>query len=695
MLLSIATRVTAAAAAMLFFLLLLLALSVEVGRQVEAADRQVSALTALLKDQEDIDRAQRALRLAIGEVTRTAEEGTTVPTVRWLALDQGLRRFDTLSSQSHRSLINSDLKGVHKQLGLEQPASRDFVRVAANLVRVARLNPQGVQEVIPEFLAALRTLEGRRTAIRQVLVQEIDVAVQGSMITTRRSTQRLVSGAIAAVLILIALVFWIRRSVIEPMVEIAEGLRHHGLDRSATTSPPFVDRSDEVGDLARGLLNYRLSVSEQQEAQRQIDFLAHHDPLTGLPNRLVFEARLQQELKRSERTGGNVAVFAIDLDDFKAINDRQGHVGGDEALKRVGQLLTKCTRADDLVARIGGDEFAIIQVASAQPTAAQALLGRIFKAADAQTDDLSVRFSIGVAISRGNDDSHELYSHADLALYRAKAEGRNTARFFDLEMETETRLRRRLSRDVELAVHAGQFHVCYQPIASCDTLEVVGYEALLRWEHPELGSVPPSLFISVAEATGTIDSIGHWMVSEALAEAARWRPDLTISLNLSPVQFRQPGLADALYALAAQAGVAFSRVQFEVTENVTLLGHQRDAVLVSLRQLQEWGAKVVMDDFGTGYASLSNLQAFEFDGLKIDGRFIAAMLGHRPSALIVRAAIGLGRSLGVPVVAECVETQEQVDCLRTLGCTQLQGYFIGRPATSEQLKGWSNKAALK
>ncbi|UUL83262.1 putative bifunctional diguanylate cyclase/phosphodiesterase [Sphingomonas qomolangmaensis] len=682
---SIAARVTVAAAAMLAFLLLLLGLSIDVGRQVQAADRQISALTGLLKDQEDTDRAQRALRLAIGEATRSAEDGDAVSAERWGALRAQLQRFRAKSVRSRALLDSAEIGLVREHIEVDLASARDFVSVAAKLLMVAEDRPDAVTTVMPDFLRTLRALEARRTATRDVLVREIDVAVQKSIVSSRRSTLRLVVGAIVALLILIVLVLWIRRSVIKPMVEIAKGLRHPGFDRIATACPPFVDRSDEVGDLARGLLEYRLNVGEQEKARRQIDFLAHHDALTGLPNRLVFESRLRQELRRTGRTADSVAVFAIDLDDFKAINDRLGHAGGDEALRRAGKMLVECARADDLVARIGGDEFAVIQVAADQPAAAQALLARLFKATENQTDNLSVRMSIGVAIARGEQDVEELYNHADVALYRAKADGRNTARFFDEGMEAETRLRRRLSRDLQGAAQAGQFHICYQPIAACDTLEVIGYEALLRWRHPDLGDVAPSVFIPIAESTGSIDNIGRWMAGEALAEAARWRPDLTLALNLSPVQFRQPDLADALYALAGQHGVAIGRVQFEVTENVTLLGHQRDAVLTSLRQLQHWGAKVVMDDFGTGHASLSNLQAFEFDGMKIDGRFIAAMLDHRSSALIVRAAIGLGKSLGVPVVAECVETQAQFEQLCAWGCTQVQGYLFGRPVSADQL----------
>lgn len=473
---------------------------------------------------------------------------------------------------------------------------------------------------------------------------------------------------------------WLRLKVIAPIITIAAMLRAFRSGHPVATDVPGMGRQDEIGDLARGVSEYHQAVEAQRVAQHRVDFLAHHDALTGLPNRLLFENRLSHELARTRRTGDQVAVFAIDMDEFKSINDRCGHAGGDDALRRAAKLLSGCIRATDLVARIGGDEFAIIQVAPAQPAAAETLLSRISQAMAGTDDaDVPIRMSIGVAISAADQDGEELHNSADMALYRAKSDGRNTARFFDIGLQEEVGLRRRLGRDLERAADTGQLHVVFQPIAA-SSMQITGFEALLRWSHPDLGEIAPDTFIPIAEATGQIGRIGMWVAERALSTAATWPADLTLSLNLSPIQFRTPDLARTLLTMAAQHGVDPGRLEFEVTESATLLGQHRHAMLTTLRQLQAAGAAISMDDFGTGHSSLSNLKEFSFDKLKIDRSFVLTMLSHAPSAVIVKATIGLGRSLGMTIVAEGVETETQLDQLRDWGCDQVQGYYIGRPA---------------
>ncbi|RYF11119.1 MAG: EAL domain-containing protein [Oxalobacteraceae bacterium] len=537
---------------------------------------------------------------------------------------------------------------------------------------------------MPQFLEALKNLEAARTEARETFGKTIEAAADLAIRRNRQATFRSISGSFAIILLLLALALWLRLRIIAPIVCISELLRvfrSEGLRRDV----PGLARQDEIGDLARGVSEYHDAVEVRRATQRKVDFLAHHDTLTGLANRLLFENRLAHELNRARRSGDKVAVFAIDMDDFKSINDRLGHAGGDDALRRAAKLLSRCARATDLVARIGGDEFAIIQAAGNQPAAAEALLSRITSAiSDTADAEVPIRMSLGVAISDGEQDGEDLHNSADLALYRAKADGRNTSRFFDTDLQEEVGLRRRLSRDLERAIAANQLHLVYQPITTI-TKDVRGFEALLRWSHPELGEIPPDTFILLAERTGQIGRIGMWAAEHAIAAAAAWPTHLTLSLNLSPLQFRNPDLAEALLAVADLHGVASSRLEFEVTESATLLGQHRHAVLTILRRLQASGALISLDDFGTGHSSLSNLKEFSFDKLKIDRSFVATMLSHPPSATIVKATIGLGRSLGMTIVAEGVETDLQLSQLRDWGCDQVQGFGIGRPAREAEL----------
>ncbi len=677
---SIASRVSAACTALLALSLVVVLLGLDAGGHLQAANRRIDHLTHLLRAQDMEDEAQRRLRTAVGDVTRAAEQHTIIADERWQAIDAQLRGFAARASAPHARDLADAPREVDAALAETRAAARAFVPVGRRLLRSAQSDPAAIKPAMPGFLDALKRLEAARTAARSVLGGAIEQAIDANIVLTRQNAIRLPAAALGAVLLLFVGAVWLRLRVIAPIVAIAARLRDFDGEQTDAGDVPGLRRSDELGDLARGLSEYRQVVEERRIAQRRIDFLAHHDALTGLPNRLLFESRLAHELARSRRTGDQVAVLAIDMDGFKAINDRHGHVGGDAALRRAARLLSDCSRADDLVARLGGDEFAIIQAASGQPQAAEALLARIAAALAEDGDaEVPIRMSIGVAVSAWDQDIDDLYTAADVALYRAKSDGGNTARFYDTGLQDEIRLKRRLGRDLEGAIDGDQLSVVFQPIATT-ALQVMGYEALLRWHHPELGEIAPSQFIPIAESNGLIGRIGQWMADRALAAAAGWPPETALSLNLSPLQFRDPTLADDLLARAARHGVAAARLEFEVTESATLLDHHREAVLTTLRQLQDAGARVAMDDFGTGHASLSNLKDFRFDTLKIDRSFVAVMLVDPSSASIIRATIGLGRSLGAVIVAEGVEHERQLDQLRAWGCDQVQGYLIGRPA---------------
>lgn len=677
--LSISTKVTLACAAVLLPSLLLLASWLHIGAEVGSAAGHIGHLTELLRGQDRQDAAQRALRLSIGDATRMAERHGTVPEAQWRLLSAELRTFRQLSNVTIADPDRALPAELRIALAQTRLATMAFVPIGQELVDTARHDPDGIKPAMPRFLDALKRLESERTRTRDVLGRAIGDAADDAISLNHRGTFRALLSAGAVILALLVMALWLHLRVIDPITAIAGILRAFRADRPVGQSVPCLDRRDEVGDLARGVSEYHKAMEAQRSAQRRVDFLAHHDALTGLPNRLLFENRLTHELIRARRTGEKVTLFAIDLDEFKSINDRCGHAGGDDALRRAAKLLSGCVRASDLVARIGGDEFAIIQVAQSQPAAAEALLRRIARASEAtMTADVPIQMSIGVAISSPDQGGDDLHNLADMALYRAKSDGRNTARFFDTGLLEEVSLRSRLGRDLERAIDANQLYLAYQPIATPEG-DIAGFEALLRWTHIDLGDIRPDIFIPIAEATGQIGRIGQWVADTAMAAAAQWPETMRLALNLSPLQFRDAELAGSLLDLAAKHGIATRRLEFEVTESATLLDQHRHAVHTTLRRLQAAGAIIAMDDFGTGHSSLSNLKEFTFDKLKIDRSFVATMLSDAASAVIVKATIGLGKSLGMSIVAEGVETAEQLAQLREWGCDQLQGYHIGRP----------------
>lgn len=421
-------------------------------------------------------------------------------------------------------------------------------------------------------------------------------------------------------------------------------------------------------------------LTERQAAQRRIEYLARHDGLTDLPNRTLFEDRLDHALAGARRSGESVAVLALDLDRFKAVNDLFGHAEGDRVLKDVAAMLKRCVRESDTVARIGGDEFVILQMGGARHQGARVLVERILDAFRVEMnparDPTAVGVSIGVALYPDDAaDSSALRQAADVALYRAKEAGRGNAAFYDLDMDRETRERREMEGELRHAAARRQLHVVYQPLMANGVC--TGYEALLRWLHPRLGEISPEIFIPMAEETGAILSIGEWILRRACRDAMGWDAGLSIAVNVSPVQFRLATLADTVLAILSETGLEPGRLELEVTERA--LVNERLHTLETLHRLKAAGVKVVMDDFGTGYSSLGNLRAFPFDKLKIDRSFIGSMAQDEGALAIVRAVVGLGRSLSLPVVAEGVETVEQLRMASEEGCALAQGFLFGPP----------------
>jgi len=413
--------------------------------------------------------------------------------------------------------------------------------------------------------------------------------------------------------------------------------------------------------------------------------LARRDALTGLANRTALRDRLVREIAQANKTNQKIAVLYVDLDRFKAVNDSLGHPVGDLLLRKVADRFESALREGDSVARLGGDEFAVIQCHSPQPEGATGmakrlvdLIGRTY-AVEGQL--LHIGASIGVAIYP--DDGLEpdiLFKNADLALYRAKAEGRSCYRFFETGMNERMQSRRLMEIDLRRALAFKQLELEYQPQIELATGRVVGFEALIRWHHPERGRVSPADFIPLAEEIGVIVPIGEWVLRTACKEAAGWPLPLSIAVNLSPVQFRGGKLAETILSALAYSGLAAPRLEVEITEGALL--DNSDIVLQVLTGLRAMGVHVSMDDFGTGYSSLSYLQKFPFDKIKIDQSFIRDIDTSSERQAIVRAITSLAGAFDMKTTAEGVETEAELQCVRAEGCTDVQGYLTGRPLSA-------------
>src|SRR5579859_3152253 len=426
-------------------------------------------------------------------------------------------------------------------------------------------------------------------------------------------------------------------------------------------------------------------ITEWQRAQEQISHMARHDALTNLPNRTLFREELERAVKLA-RPGDQLAVLCLDLDHFKKINDTLGHPIGDALLKEAASRLSGCLSAGDTVARLGGDEFAIVQFCKdCDPTAVSALASHIVEIVAAPYDidghQLVIGVSIGISLSPDDGSNpDELLKNADLALYRAKADGRATYRFFEAGMDARAQARRLLEFDLRLALQRSEFEVHYQPIRDLATDEIVVCEALLRWKHPQRGLIGPNQFIPLAEETGLIMKLGDWVLQQACLDAVSWTK-ACVAVNLSPVQFRNPNLVRSVEAALKQSGLPAGRLELEITESVLLQSSETTREM--LLELRELGVKISLDDFGTGYSSLSYLRSFPFDKIKIDRSFVKDLAKRSDCVAIVRAISGLGRSLNITTTAEGVETIDQLDWLRAEGCNQVQGFLFSaaKPAS--------------
>ncbi len=452
-----------------------------------------------------------------------------------------------------------------------------------------------------------------------------------------------------------------------------------GVDRIVTTRRFMVrDKNHDP----QHLLAVIEDVTERESSEARIVYMANHDPLTGLANRTLFGQSLETALAGLRRDMRLAALF-VDLDHFKEINDTQGHLVGDGVLKAVAERLRACVGAGDVVARLGGDEFAIIVTGVERSLDVAALAERIQAALEEPFDiddhRASVGVSIGIAMAPGDaDEATELLKRADIALYRAKADGRNTYRFFEPEMDRRLKARRGLEADLRAALAAGAFEVFYQPILNARSNAIVGMEALLRWRHAERGMVSPAEFIPVAEETGLIVPLGEWTIRQVCADATRWPAGIKVAINLSPNQFASKTLVQTFVNALAVSGLAADRIELEITERILMRDDPES--LATLEQLRALGMSVVMDDFGTGYSSLSYLHRFSFNKIKIDRSFVSGLAdGNDVSLAIIETVASLAETIKVPTVAEGIETEAQLELIRSLGCTEYQGYLFSPP----------------
>jgi diguanylate cyclase (GGDEF)-like protein/PAS domain S-box-containing protein len=474
--------------------------------------------------------------------------------------------------------------------------------------------------------------------------------------------------------------------------ELADRLRRHGESHLVYERKLADDRYILVNEYRSGdqrTVVLYTDISELKVREKRIQHLAHHDSLTGLPNRVLFREKLEEALAKAKNGAAMVSVLCLDLDRFKAVNDTLGHHVGDLLLQEVARRIQGCLRNGDVAARLGGDEFAVILPTINNQEVPTSIAWRIL---DALAQPVSIQdqtivsgTSIGIALSDGQDNSADtILKNADLALYRAKSDGRGTFRYFEAEMDAKAQARRLMEIELRAAIASEALQVHYQPLVDVYTSQLIGVEALARWTHPKQGMIPPSEFIPLAEETGLIAPIGYFVLRRACLDAVQWPADVRVAVNLSPAQLRDKNFVTVVKCIIEETGIKPSRIELEITESMLL--RNTDQNLATLHELKSLGIRISMDDFGTGYSSLGNLRSFPFDKIKIDKSFINDLNKTPDAAAIIRAVLSLGRSLGMTTTAEGVETRDQLAYLRAEGCLEVQGHYYAKALPNKDIQ---------
>lgn len=618
----------------------------------------------------------------------------------WQPLDEGrqqgiVRLGDTLALAAASRIEAPDTIGW---LVLVQPLDKPELARLTKLAAVDVTAQIADAKDLPAWLAQARggqmfeRDEGDRFLYRVSLVPALEQSLQPRLVLRHSLTATLAEYAglqyllialgLGAVMLVVALSWRVARTVTGPLQKLDHATRMIGEGRDVELK---IDTDDEIGRLAS---SFNAMVGAIEERERKIIHVGLHDGLTNLPNRKLFIEQLDQALERL-RDSERLMIIYVDLDNFKVINDTLGHPLGDALLRDVARHL-KAELSQALVARFGGDEFAIL-IKHLGPDANLAALADQVQACFQRTVMLESHqaessASLGIAVAPGDGtDGTTLMKNADLALYRAKGEGKAHYHFFEPGLDEEARLRRQMEVDMRTALRDGGFELYFQPLYSLEKERLTGFEALIRWPHPERGMISPADFIPLAEETGLIIPIGDWVVREACRQAATWPNDLSVAVNVSPKQFTAPGLAGTILQAMTNSGIAPKRLEIEITESIFIANV--DKTLATLHGLRSLGVRIALDDFGTGYSSLSYLRSFPFDKLKIDRSFVADLATSDNAHAVIRAITTLAEALGMETLAEGVEEQDQLDVLRREGCQNIQGFLYSRPVASAEVVG--------
>ena len=656
-----------------------------------------SALTSL----ESRVRSDMAFVLTLeGEVLAADATGVPAPETLWTQLDKGGKRGIIRSEQGFALAAASPVEApdLIGWLVIAQPLDRDEldrlvelapISLEASVVDAAR-QPTWLREASADavfereeqsrFLYHVSDLAVLQDGIAPRLVLRHSLAESLAAYASLKSW--LIILACGGIALVLGLSWKVARSVTEPLQQLDEATRLIGQGREVSLK---VETDDEIGRLA-GSFNQMVAAIEERE--RQIIHVGLHDGLTGLPNRKLFTEQLTNTLSR-RRVGEQVMVAYVDLDDFKMVNDTLGHPAGDALLRIIADHLRE-NLPDALLARLGGDEFAIlidgIDDKASLGNIADALQRCFDRPLSINDQQVSCGASIGIAMAPGDgEDGITLMKNADLALYRAKREGKSTYHFFEPALDEAARQRRQLELDLRAAIKDGGFELNFQPLYSLAERRLTGFEALIRWNHPTRGLVNPAEFIPLAEETGLIIPIGEWVLREACHQASIWPADVSVAVNVSPKQFAASGIASTVLSALSASGLAPQRLELEITESIFIA--DVDATLATLHSLRNLGVKIALDDFGTGYSSLSYLRSFPFDKVKIDKSFVEDLGTSSNGHAMIRAITTLANALGMETLAEGVEDIAQFEVLEREGCQNIQGYLFSRPVAANAVAG--------